>query len=84
VNIAARLEGICKVGGICVSEDVYRQVGDKIEVKFVDNGEQCLKNISRPMRVYNITSAHAVTTTNRTEYEKRPCHANDGAPSFAG
>ena len=40
VNIAARLEGICEVGGICISEDAYRQVRDKIKEQFVDLGEQ--------------------------------------------
>jgi len=38
INIAARLEGICEVGGVCVSEDAYRQVRDKIEVKFMSAG----------------------------------------------
>src|SRR5689334_23846233 len=56
VNIAARLEGVCKVGGICVSEDVYRQVRDKIEVTFHDIGEQNLKNIPRPMRAYDLVT----------------------------
>jgi len=48
VNIAARLEGIAKSGSICLSEDAYRQVRDKIKEQFVDLGEQCLKNIARP------------------------------------
>ena len=52
VNIAARLEGICEVGGVCISEDAYRQVRDKIKDQFVDLGEQVLKNIARPMRAY--------------------------------
>jgi len=54
VNIAARLEGICEVGGICVSEDAYRQVRDKVKGRFVDLGEQVLKNIARPMRAYQV------------------------------
>ena len=40
VNIAARLEGIAEPGGICLSEDVYRQVRGKIAAEFVDLGEQ--------------------------------------------
>ncbi len=52
VNIAARLEGICAPGGICLSEDAWRQVRDKLPESFVDLGEQSLKNIARPMRVY--------------------------------
>jgi TolB-like protein len=52
VNIAARLEGISEPGGICISEDAYRQVRDKLDVNFEDAGEQQLKNIARPVRVY--------------------------------
>ena len=52
VNIAARLEGIAEPGGICISEDVFRQVRGKVDVEFDDIGEQSLKNIARPMRVF--------------------------------
>jgi TolB-like protein/class 3 adenylate cyclase len=52
VNIAARLEGIAEPGGICISEDAFRQVSGKVEVEFADIGEQNLKNIARPLRVY--------------------------------
>ena len=52
VNIAARLEGICKPGGVCLSEDAWRQVRDKLPETFVDLGEHELKNIARPMRVF--------------------------------
>jgi adenylate cyclase len=54
VNIAARLEGIAEPGGICISDDAYRQVRGKIEAEFADIGEQSLKNIARPLRVYRI------------------------------
>jgi hypothetical protein len=43
VNIAARLEGIAEPGGICISEDAFRQVRVKIEAEFADIGEQSLK-----------------------------------------
>src|SRR5579872_469961 len=52
VNIAARLEGFAAPGGVCISDDAYRQVRDKIDVNFQDSGEQELKNIARPVRVY--------------------------------
>jgi TolB-like protein/class 3 adenylate cyclase len=55
VNVAARLEGICEPGGICLSEDAYRQAGGRIEAEFVDRGEQELKNIAKPVRVYALT-----------------------------
>ena len=54
VNIAARLEGIAEPGGVCISEDAFRQVRGKVEAEFVDIGEQSLKNIARPMRVYRV------------------------------
>jgi len=53
VNIAARVEGIAEPGGICISEDAFRQVRGKVEAKFADIGEQSLKNIARPLRVYH-------------------------------
>jgi hypothetical protein len=54
VNIAARLEGLAEPGGICVSDDAYRQVQGKVSAQFVDSGEQQLKNISRSVRVYRV------------------------------
>ena len=52
VNIAARLEGIADPAGICLSEDAYRQVRDRMKEEFVDLGEKELKNIVRPVRAY--------------------------------
>jgi TolB-like protein len=54
VNIAARLESIAQPGGICISDDAYRQVRGKVNVNFQDSGEQELKNIARPVRVYQL------------------------------
>ena len=59
VNIAARLEGIAKPGAICLSEDAYRQVRDRVKEEFVDLGEKDLKNIARPVRVYAIETGSA-------------------------
>jgi adenylate cyclase len=56
VNIAARLEGIAQPGGICISDDAYRQVRGKLDASFEDGGEQELKNIARPVRVYWLRS----------------------------
>ena len=69
VNIAARLEGICEVGGICISEDAYRQVRDKIKEEFVDLGEQALKNIARPMRAYRVKPEQGETKAEATAPE---------------
>ena len=52
VNVAVRLESIAPVGGICISDDVYRQVRAKVDVDFRDIGKQTLKNIIRPIHVY--------------------------------
>jgi TolB-like protein/class 3 adenylate cyclase/Tfp pilus assembly protein PilF len=59
VNIAARLEGIAEPGGICLSDDAFRQVRGKVEAEFADLGEQSLKNIARPLRVYRVGSSSA-------------------------
>jgi adenylate cyclase len=52
VNVAARLEGLAEPGGICVSRVVRDQVRDKLDYTFEDMGEQQVKNITRPVRVY--------------------------------
>ena len=52
VNIAARLEGIAKPGGICLSEDAFRQVKARLNLAVSDLGATQLKNISDPIRVY--------------------------------
>jgi TolB-like protein len=52
VNIAARLEGIAQPGEVCLSEDAYRQVREKLKFGFVNLGQKTLKNIARPIGVY--------------------------------
>jgi adenylate cyclase len=54
VNIAARLEGIAKPGGICISDDAQRQIRGKIDVVFEDIGLQNLKNIVEPMQSWHV------------------------------
>jgi TolB-like protein len=54
VNIAARLEGLAKPGAICLSEDAYRQVKARLDLVVGDLGEQSLKNIPEPIRVYSL------------------------------
>jgi TolB-like protein/class 3 adenylate cyclase len=54
VNIAARLEGIAEPGGVCVSDDAYRQVRGKVEIAFDDMGPQPFKNIAEPMRAWRV------------------------------
>ena len=52
VNIAARLEALSDPGGICVSGDVYNQVCNRIDEAFENQGDQQVKHVSRPIRVY--------------------------------
>jgi len=54
VNIAARLEALAEPGGICVSRVVRDQVRDKLPIGFEDRGEQRVKNIARPVRIYRV------------------------------
>jgi adenylate cyclase len=57
VNVAARLEALAEPGGICISRVVRDQVRDKLDLAFEDTGEQNLKNIARPVRVYRVRLA---------------------------
>ena len=62
VNIAARLEGIAEPGGVCISDDTYRQVRDRVDTAFDDKGEIALKNIARPVRVFALAGAKQPAT----------------------
>jgi adenylate cyclase len=52
VNIAARLQGICEPGAVCLSGAAYEQVRDRVRETFIDLGEKPLKNVGRPLQVY--------------------------------
>jgi len=65
VNVAARLEGLAEPGGICIAGSVYEQVRDRIDLPFEDLGEREVKNIDRPVRVWQ-WSLGASTTENST------------------
>jgi adenylate cyclase len=54
VNIAARLEGLADVGGICISESVYSAIGNKLPLDYEFMGEQTVKNIAEPVRAYRV------------------------------
>ena len=62
VNVAARLEGLAEPGGICISAAVYDQVRDKLDMPFRDMGEQDVKNIDRPVRVWQWVAGTAPGT----------------------
>src|ERR1700678_1811753 len=54
VNIAARLEGVCEPGAICLSEDAYRPVSGRLDMAVTDLGQTQLKNIEKSMRAYSL------------------------------
>ncbi len=63
VNITSRLEGLSEPGGICVSDDVYRQVRGKVDAAFDDLGPQQVKNIASPIHAYAVRPADAHLAT---------------------
>lgn len=73
VNVAARLEPLATPGGICVSQVVHDQVRDKLDFVFEDMGDQRVKNITRPVRVYRVAIAEnaAPKTREGTQSRKR-------------
>ena len=80
VNIAVRIEGVAEPGGISISEDAWRQVQGKVATSFVDAGEQTLKNIARPVRVYRLDLAPRAATASDVP---RPMPAPSDKPSIA-
>jgi adenylate cyclase len=70
VNIAARLESICQPGGLCISDNACDQVRDKLPLTFTDGGEQQVKNIARPVRVFAL-SPQAVAEAPDLAQERR-------------
>jgi hypothetical protein len=82
VNIAARLEGLAEVGGICVSRAVHEQVANKLSVQFADIGEQEVKNIPTPVHAYMVAMRREDGTYAPPQVKKKappPAHA---APSW--
>ena len=80
INVAARLEGLAEPAGILVSHAVYEQVQHRLQIGFDDLGEQALKNIARPVRVYRVRMG--VETANDRTVSVRPTeiHANVPGP----
>ena len=85
VNVAARLEGIAEPGGVCMSNDAWRQVRGKVEIVCDDMGPQPLKNIAEPMQVWRVrlTGQNASTVQSAsTASEPQPLPLPD-KPSIA-
>ncbi len=78
VNIAARLEGLAEVGGICVSRAVHEQVANKLSVQFADIGAQEVKNIPTPVHAYMVAMRRE-DGTYATPQVKKPAAAKTSA-----
>jgi adenylate cyclase len=76
VNVAARLEGLAEPGGICVSARVQEDIRGKLDIGLADEGEQQLKNIAWPVRVYRVQLGAATAPV-------RPALALPDKPSIA-
>ena len=70
VNLAARIEGIARPGRVAVSQAVRDHVGNRLDVEFEDRGDQDLKNIDRPVRVFEIGSSAAGPAESGTALEE--------------
>jgi TolB-like protein/class 3 adenylate cyclase/tetratricopeptide (TPR) repeat protein len=81
VNVAARLEGMAEPGGICVSARVQEDVAGRLDITFDDTGEQSLKNIARPARVYRVRPGTAENAPQVTQ--ARPVLPLPDKPSIA-
>ncbi|RWK62487.1 tetratricopeptide repeat protein [Mesorhizobium sp.] len=82
VNVAARIQSVAKAGGVAVSAVVRDNVGNRLDLTFEDTGEQALKNIERPVRVFNVcldTPPPNPSTPAKTKVEA----AATGKPSIA-
>ena len=83
VNIAARLETLAEPGGICVSRVVRDQVRDKLDFAFDDRGEVQVKNITRPVRVFDLRIILGETATSGPDEPARTPLALPDKPSIA-
>ncbi|HEY2538506.1 MAG TPA: adenylate/guanylate cyclase domain-containing protein, partial [Stellaceae bacterium] len=83
VNVAARLEALAEPGGVCVSGTVRDHVGDRLDLTFDDMGDQSLKNIARPMRVFRAGLGGMEGETAAVSKESGPVLALPDKPSIA-
>ena len=72
VNVAARLEALAKPGSVFVSQTVFNHVRGKVSFTFEDLGEQTLKNMAEPVRVYGVSGTPAVATTEARAIADKP------------
>jgi len=72
VNIAARLEGLAEVGGICISRAVHEQVANKLSVQFADIGAQEVKNIPTPVHAFMVAMRREDGSYSVPQFKKKP------------
>ena len=82
VNIAARLEGLAEVGGICVSRAVHEQVANKLSVQFADIGAQEVKNIPTPVHAYMVAMRREDGTYATPQVKKPVKPAGSSQPNW--
>jgi adenylate cyclase len=63
VNVAARLEALADAGSILISDKIHREVEGKVDAEFEDRGQQLVKNITRPIHLYEVLLAQAAKTS---------------------
>jgi adenylate cyclase len=82
VNIAARIEALAKAGAICLSDEAYKQIKGKFAIDVSDMGEQQLKNIAQPVRVYSIGlgESPALALPDKPSIAVLPFHNLSGDP----
>ena len=83
VNVAARLEALAEPGGICVSARVQEDSAGRLDLAFDDMGDQNLKNIARPVRVYRVQLARIERTPTASPVEITPPLTLPDKPSIA-
>ncbi len=82
VNIAARLEGLAEVGGICISRAVHEQVANKLSVQFADIGAQEVKNIPTPVHAYMVAMRREDGTYATPQVKKPLAPKNAATPNW--
>jgi TolB-like protein/class 3 adenylate cyclase len=82
VNVAARVENECEPGGVCLSDDAFRQLRAKTSFTFDDLGERTLKNLDRLIRIYAVRRDGAAATTASIPEPTKPLPLPD-KPSIA-
>jgi adenylate cyclase len=83
VNVAARLEGLADPSGICISGTVHEHIQNKLTLSYEDLGEQSVKNIAKPVRVFRVLPETGATTTRKTRKVQRK-YVRRGSFSIAG